>query len=181
MRTQSEDSSVVRSYVPVVKLPLAWLTSILLSTAPQPITVAWHAHFVTISQKTHCPLSQSFEPASLAMFSKLCVSSSINIISLSIAVLAFVLGLAAFLRTEIRLNNQETEIAALKRLCIKRTDQLSSEFIGKIFLNSALSHFCNRLAANSDCLILSLIVVDRFASEFKVHISLLLKCYSYLF
>lgn len=52
---------------------------------------------------------------------------------LSIAVLAFVLGLAAFLRTEIRLNNQETEIAALKRLCIKRTDQLSSEFIGKFY------------------------------------------------
>jgi len=67
------------------------------------------------------------------MFSKLKLglSNSVNVVSLIFLAVTLLLVFAGFVRIEIKLNEQETKLAAVERICIERTPKLSPELKGK--------------------------------------------------
>lgn len=79
------------------------------------------------------------------MFSKLKLglSNSMNVVSLIILSVTLLLGFAGFVRIEIKLNEQETKLAAVERICIERTPKLSPELKGKKVIFGFLWFTCS--------------------------------------
>lgn len=59
--------------------------------------------------------------------SNLGLCSSLNFVSLVISAVTLLLLLAGFLRIEVKLNDQDANLAAVERLCIARTQDVSQD------------------------------------------------------
>lgn len=59
--------------------------------------------------------------------SNLGLCSSLNFVSLVVSAVTLLLLLAGFLRIEVKLNDQDAKLAAVERLCIARTQDVSQD------------------------------------------------------